>query len=160
MALGIQVTSLSMFRSSYFEINNFLLSLLNSPKFTSWYFQSLYKTGKQSVFCIIMTYLSKFEIRFVEERLHVSPWLSSRITWDWRGKLKSLSRHSIFSIFQDKQWIRLKKCREWCKLTFICSLLKGVKRLHTKALRARVNKRQQINKREQTSEKYRIEPTK
>ena len=103
---------------------------------------------------------NEFEIRFVEERLHVSPWLSSRITWDWRGKLKSLSRHSIFSIFQDKQWIRLKKCREWCKLTFICSLLKGVKRLHTKALRARVNKRQQINKREQTSEKYRIEPTK
>jgi hypothetical protein len=39
-------------------------------------------------------------------------------------------------------------------------LLKGVKRLHTKALRARINKRQQINKREQTSEKYRIEPTK
>jgi len=103
---------------------------------------------------------NEFEIRFVEERLHVSPRLSSRITWDWRGKLKSLSRHSIFSIFQDKQWIRLKKCREWCKLTFICSLLKGVKRLHTKALRARVYKQQQINKREQTSEKYRIEPTK
>lgn len=103
---------------------------------------------------------NEFEIRFVEERLHVSAWLSSGITWDWRGKFESLSRYFILIIFQDKQRIRLKKCGEWCKLTFICSLLKGVKRLHTKALRARVDKRQQKNKREQTSEKYRIAPTK
>jgi len=125
-----------------------------------WIFQykldthSFIKAGPSVQVFNWVQFRNEFEIRFVEKRVHVKSWLPPGIAWDWRGKFESISRNSLSTIFQDKQWIRLKKFGKWCELTIICPMLKSLKRLHTKALRARVNKREQKNKRQQTSEKY------